>query len=289
MAQVIAVTGGKGGTGKSTVAISIAAELAGKHRVLLVDADVECPNDHLILRTRQHKKKDIYQMIPKIDNKLCTRCGSCVKVCSSNALVQIQDKPPMLFPAQCNGCNACLLACKTKAIKSSEKRIGKIMFGQKQFDLMSGFMDIGHEEPTPIVKELKNHADGIRDKYDYIIVDTAPGTHCNVIAALKGVNQGVAVTEPTPLGAHDLGLILALLDELGIGGGIVINKSDVGDNTQIKKIVKKHKSQIIAEIPYRDSIVRSYSKGLVHKEEIILKIAQKVIAWLKKKLKLQAQ
>lgn len=264
MARVIAVTGGKGGTGKSTVATAMAGELARQNKVLLVDADVECPNDHIILGARQRKFSTVEQMIPSIDNKKCLRCGDCVKACSSNALVQVQNNTPMLFDKQCNGCNACFIVCqkKGKAIKPSMKKIGRVMLGKsRDIDIMSGFMDIGHEEPTPIVKQLKKEADGKKESFDYIIVDTAPGTHCNVVAALDSVDYAVAVTEPTSLGAHDLGFILALLSELGIAAGVVLNKSGIGNSKEIEEIIKKHSSELIAEIPYSDSIARAYSEG----------------------------
>lgn len=261
MARTIAVTGGKGGTGKSTVATALAAELAKRHRVLLVDADVECPNDHLIMKVKQTRLEYTTQMVPRFDMRKCTKCGRCVKACNSNAIVQLPGKFPMLFKEQCNGCNACTLVCPAGAISQGTKRTGAIRAGKGHgLDLISGFMDVGHEEPTPVVKALTKMA-GQLSGYDYHIIDTAPGAHCNVIAALEKAEQVLAVTEPTPLGAHDLRLILELLEKLGKKGQVVLNRSDIGSRKDVRAAADEHGSAVIAEIPYSESIVQAYCHG----------------------------
>ena len=82
----IAITGGKGGTGKSMVATSLAVELARKGKTVLADVDVECPNDHLLLSARRKKVRKIYQPIPKWDFKKCTKCGMCYDACKFDAI-----------------------------------------------------------------------------------------------------------------------------------------------------------------------------------------------------------
>jgi MinD superfamily P-loop ATPase len=112
----IAVTGGKGGTGKSTIATALAIELSQKGRVLLVDADVDCPNDHLILNIEREKVRDIFQPIPKINKKKCKKCGKCSEVCRENAIFQIKGEYPLVISDQCIGCSACMIACPFGAI-----------------------------------------------------------------------------------------------------------------------------------------------------------------------------
>ena len=135
-------------------------------------------------------------------------------------------------------------------------------------------MRIGYEEASPIVNALKKFASEKEKDYDYIIVDTAAGAHCNVISALLGCDTALAVTEPTPLGAHDLDLILQLCKVLKIPARIILNRADIGDKTLIKKIAEKHKTKIIAEVPYQKEILESYSRGIPVKDKSINKIIE---------------
>ncbi len=271
----IAITGGKGGTGKSTVATALAIELAKKSSVLLVDADVDCPNDHLILNIKRKKVKNIYQPIPKFNLKKCKKCGRCAEVCRENAIVFVKGKYPILIPEQCTGCSACMISCPNKAISKGKKKIGTIYSGKAgEIDFFSAESEIGVEEESPIINALKNYIKNKEKKYNFVVVDTSPGTHCNVISALQNCDLALAVTEPTPLGTHDLKLILELLKILEIPTKIVLNRADIGNKKLVENISKKLKVQIISEIPYSKKILEAYSKGLPVKHKNIGKITE---------------
>jgi len=258
----IAITGGKGGTGKSTIATALAFELAKKNKVLLIDADVDCPNDDLILGIKTKKVKDVENMIPKIDPEKCIKCGRCSEVCREHAIVFVKGKNPILISDQCTGCKACKIACPVGAISESKQKIGEIFIGKRNnLHLISGKMKPGVEESSLIVNAVKKYIKQKEKNYDYIIFDTAAGTHCPVIAVLLDVDLGIAVTEPTPLGNHDLDLILKLMKSIGIKSHIVLNRSDIADKAIIIKTAKKHKIKILAEIPYSKQIEKDYSAG----------------------------
>jgi MinD superfamily P-loop ATPase len=266
----IAITGGKGGTGKSTVATALAVELSKSNKVLLIDADVDCPNDHLILNIERKKVMDIFQPIPKINKNKCKKCGRCSEVCRENAIVQIKGEYPIIISEQCIGCSACMIACPNSAIEKDKKKIGTIYKGNNYgIDFFSAETEIGVEEESPIVNALKKEIKEIEEKYDYILIDTSPGTHCNVISALQGCELAFSVTEPTPLGEHDGELSLSLLKKLKIPFKIILNKSDVGDKKLIERLAKAYKTKIISEIPYKKSILESYSRGEPIKENSI--------------------
>ncbi len=275
----IAVTGGKGGTGKSTVSTALAVELARDSKVLLLDLDVDCPDDHLLLEIKRKRVKDIHQTIPKWNMKKCIKCGKCAKVCMASAIVFVKGKHPIFVPEQCIGCNACRIVCPTGAIGKDRQKIGTIWKGSKHgVDLITGQIEINYEEASPIINATKEFASGLEKKYDHIVVDTAAGAHCNVISALIGVEQALAVTEPTPLGQHDLGLILDLLKVLKIPGKIVLNRSDIGDASLIKKMADRWGVGILASIPYSKKVIMDYAAGKPVKEENISKIA----GWIRK-------
>lgn len=259
----IAITGGKGGTGKSTIATALAIELSKKNKVLLIDADIDCPNDHLILNIERKKVKNIFQPRPKLDKNKCKKCGICSKTCKENAIVQIKGKYPIFIEDQCIGCSACMIACPYGAISKGKRKIGTIYKGKinKNLDYFSGESEIRVEEESPIINALKKHIKKFEKNYDYILFDTSPGTHCNVISALEGCKFAFSVTEPTPLGEHDSSLSLELLKVLKIPTQIILNKSGIGDKKLIENLCKKFKIKIISEVPYKKSIMESYSKG----------------------------
>jgi len=273
----IAITGGKGGTGKSTVATALAVELTKGKKVLLMDADTDCPNDHLILGIERKKEKDIFQLMPVWDFSKCTKCGKCAEVCKENAIVFVKGKYPIFVKDLCTGCGACILGCPTKAISKGKQIIGTIYSGKGYgVDLVTAEMRIGYEEASPVVNGLKKFSSKKEKDYDYVLVDTAAGAHCNVISALLGCELAIAVTEPTPLGAHDLDLVLNLCKILGVPTRIVLNRADIGDKKLIKKIAEKYKIEIIAEIPYKKEILEAYSRGKPIEDEAIKKILKKI-------------
>ena len=139
--KIIGITGGKGGTGKSTIATALAVELGKKFNVLLVDMDVDCPNDHLILNIKRNLVKKVNQRIPKWNLKKCNKCGLCGKVCKQNAIVSIKGKKPIFMQNQCNGCGACLIKCPVNAISWINKEIGMIYRGNKHSTCCNVFND----------------------------------------------------------------------------------------------------------------------------------------------------
>jgi len=258
----IASTGTKGGVGKSTFAILLTYKLSKNKKVVLCDCDVECPNDYLILNQKLKKPGHIYQKYPVLDKRKCFKCGLCSKTCRENAIFWVNDKYPMFIYDLCTACGACMIICPTKAIKTKKEKSGESFVNKvsDNFWLITGRSKPGITETGPIVSEVKEKAIEFakEKKVDYIIFDTAPGTHCSVVQALLDIDKAYAVTEPTPLGVHDLSLILKLLQKLKIPYEIVLNKSDVGNRELIEKIAKKFKTKISIEIPYSEELVKAY-------------------------------
>ena len=261
----IVVTGGKGGTGKSTIATGLAYELANRKKALLVDTDVDCPNDHLILSVKRKKIKDVFQFIPEFNQDKCTKCGKCADVCKQHSIIFVKDKYPAFVADTCTGCKACMVVCPSGAIKESRKKIGFIFRGNNfGIELVSGELKIGELASGEIVSETRRAAEQIEAdiKADVIVIDSAAGIGCPVIASITGSDYALAVTEPSPSALNDLKRVLRVIKHFRIPCGIVINKHDVSKAfcKKIELFAKKNKMPVLEKIPYSKRVIQSTIK-----------------------------
>ena len=275
--KIIGITGGKGGVGKSTFSVLLINKLISQgKKVVLADCDVECPNDYLLLgeKLKQPKEK-VFANFPKLDKTKCQKCGLCAKLCRSNAIFQAPGQYPKFLKELCSGCGLCWNICPHKAIGIQKKLTGEIYLNKNpkvnNFYLVTGKSIGVLEESSPVVTKTKGFALSLakRVKADYLLIDTAVGMHCGVIRALINCGKIYAVTEPTPLGAHDLDLILQLIKKLKISVEAVINQADLGNQKLILKIIKNYNLDIAYKIPYSKKIVSAYSQGKLKEVNIL--------------------
>ena len=139
----IAIASGKGGTGKTTLAVNLAAVLANSGQaVQCLDCDVEEPNGHLFLKCEGGSEEVVTIPIPQVDESLCDGCGECGKFCEYHAIVSFGAKP-IVFPEMCHGCGGCMKVCPKKAIREVDKRMGVVETAQAgNIMLVQGRLDV---------------------------------------------------------------------------------------------------------------------------------------------------
>ena len=269
--MIISVASGKGGTGKTTIAVNLALALAKdkEKNVQFLDCDVEEPNAHLFLEPVITNSESVEIPVPKINDKKCNYCGRCAEVCVFNAIAVTKNKV-LVFPGLCHGCGACTLFCPEKAITEEGNEVGVLEEGKAgSINFTHGRLNIGEPMAPPIIRKIKKKIkkDGIKGKnndiinYHITLIDAPPGTSCPVIESIKDSDYTILVTEPTPFGLHDLILAVEVLRKLKIPHGVVLNKCDIGDH-KVEEYCKKNDIPLLLSIPLDREIAVAYSKGI---------------------------
>ncbi|MEJ2724528.1 MAG: ATP-binding protein [Deltaproteobacteria bacterium] len=252
--MIISIASGKGGTGKTTVATNLAAALG--QGVQLLDCDVEEPNAHLFIHPEIEKRKTISTPVPVVDEEKCTLCGKCGEICQFKAIVVIGNTV-LPFHELCHSCGGCLAVCPDDAIREEGRELGIIEIGHRNgLEFVHGKLRVGEAMSPPLIREVRTFT---RDD-KITIIDAPPGTSCPVIAAMKDADFVLLVTEPTPFGLYDLKLALGAVRILGIPCGLVINRSDMGDD-KVKAFAEAEDLPVLMEIPFDRRIAEAYSRG----------------------------
>ncbi|MFC1895135.1 ATP-binding protein [Thermodesulfobacteriota bacterium] len=250
----IAVASGKGGTGKTTVATSMAASIGSD--VQLLDCDVEEPNSHLFLKPEFSETKTIYAPVPEVDKDKCTLCGKCGEICQFKAIVVIGETV-LPFHELCHSCGGCMEVCPENAIREVGRELGVIQKGHRNgIEFIHGRLRVGEAMSPPLIKKVR----ALTDPNKLTIIDAPPGTSCPVIESMRNTDFVLLVTEPTPFGLHDLKLAAGAVRLLNIPHGLVINRSDMGDD-QVQAYAKREDIPVLLEIPFDRKIAEAYSKG----------------------------
>ncbi len=259
----IAIASGKGGTGKTMVAVALAQSLAGDARrngagPLLLDCDVEAPDAHLFLDPVVDRRQDVAVPVPRVDEQRCNLCGDCSRVCQFNAIV-ILGNAVQTFPALCHGCGSCALICPEEAIEEVPRVVGRLAAGRASgVRLAWGTLDVGEAMAVPVIRALKAWPGPVAN--GITILDSPPGTSCPVVETIQGCDYVLLVTEPTPFGLHDLELAVEVVRELGVPAGVVVNR-DGPAYARLDAFCQDHELPILLRIPFARSIAEAIACG----------------------------
>ena len=262
----VAVASGKGGTGKTLVAtnLALAASRAGSP-VALVDCDADAPNDALFIPPDPWETAPVTVPLPVVDADACLLCGACRNACAYGA-IRILGGAVIVFPELCHGCGACVRVCAPRAITEEPRRVGEVEWGPAAADIVqpagatavTGRLDIGEVKTPAVIRAARERAAVLRRQVT--ILDAPPGVACAAVAAVRGADIVVLVTEPTPFGMHDLALALALTREMGLPAGVVVNRDGSGSE-DVAAFCTAEGIPILARIPFDREVAAIYAEG----------------------------
>jgi MinD superfamily P-loop ATPase len=252
---IISVASGKGGTGKTLIATSLALSLDSDLQFL--DCDVEEPNAHIFLKPVIERQEIVTIPIPRVNEEKCNFCGKCAEVCAFNAIA-VLPKKVLVFPELCHGCGACSYLCPEDAVSEVGKEVGILEMGRANgIEFIHGKLNVGEMMAPPIIRRVKEHIDPQKTA----IIDVPPGTSCPVVEAVRDSDFCLLVTEPTPFGLNDLALAVEVMRKVSIPCGIVINREGVGDR-KLEDYCIEEGLPVLLHIPLDMEIARLYSRGV---------------------------
>lgn len=282
----LAVLSGKGGTGKTTVAVNLALSWAHERPTTYVDYDVEEPNGFIFLRPQIQNSSTVFLPYPKI-NEACTLCGKCSEACQYHALAVVGGQV-LVFPELCHGCGTCVIVCPVGAVDEVKRPLGQIEEGERDgLQCLQGILKEGESLAGPVIRSLRHSetkhsvlAEGVT------VADCPPGSSCSVIHSTEGSDLALLVTEPTLFGLHDLKIAVRLMKEMGLDFGVIQNKDDGGP--LIREYCSEEGITLLGNIPFDLEIARIYSRGqsLMHEPkwaDLFKTLGERIMTEVKKR------
>lgn len=252
----LVVLSGKGGTGKTTIATSL-AELVGD--VVRIDCDVDAPNFYMFYEGKDiEKTKFLGSKKAIIDENLCIKCGKCERVCKFDAIKDFN-----IDAFLCEGCGACTLVCPQKAINLEDEKTADTFISELDHGIISrAEMEIGSDGSGKLISYLRKNGKKFNKDEKLIVIDGSPGIGCSVISSITGSDAALIVTEPTKSGLEDLMRVVALCEHFGIFTMVCINKFDINEDMSknIENFIIEKNISLVGKVPYDDVVMKSINE-----------------------------
>ncbi len=265
----IVIASGKGGAGKTTVSACLAGQW--ERDLLLVDADVEAPNLHLLLHPHLEEPEPVYLEVPELVTEKCTGCGACRPMCAYGAIAMMGAKP-MYFPDMCHGCGGCFAVCPEQALRVAQRELGvllqgAVVAGGKQSAFLMGRTRVGEAMTPPLLRAQERKLAGMLAAHPAdVLMDAPPGVSCPAMTAARGADAVLLVAEPTPFGFYDFRLAHAAFAQLECPVAVVVNRAGMEGNTECENDLRKWCADtqlpVLAELPFQRAAANAYAHGL---------------------------
>jgi MinD superfamily P-loop ATPase len=261
---IAAVLSGKGGTGKTTVATSLARAWVRTGPVLLVDCDAEGPNAHHFLPDLSGLIEEPVRVpVPLIDERSCSHCGACADACAFHALA-VLPRQVLVFESLCHGCGSCTLVCPEEAVRERARTVGAIRRGAcGSLRFVQGVLDVGEARSVPVIEAAIARARADASGETDFVLDGPPGASCPVSEVARAADVCLLITEPTPFGLHDLEQAHELVRARGKPCGVILNRA-VGDAADgaVEEWCRERRIPLLLKIPDRRSVAEAYARGI---------------------------
>ena len=260
----IAILSGKGGTGKTLLAVNLAAAAMDAG---YVDCDVEEPNGHLFFKPDLLGEEEVTVKIPQVDDKLCDGCRLCVEFCRYNALAY--SGRLIIFDDICHSCGGCVLLCPQHALTEQDKPIGKVRRGKSEdVDVISGIMNSGEASGVPIIDRLQEYIEAMDKEEKHVFIDCPPGSSCIVMDSIKNADYCILVAEPSIFGVHNLEMVHELVKLFSKDYGVILNKCQKGENLA-EEYCLNNNINILGRIPFDPELGLINSNGKIAVRESV--------------------
>lgn len=265
----IVIASGKGGAGKTTVTACLAGQW--ERDLLLVDADVEAPNLHLLLHPSLAEPEPVYLEVPELLAEKCTGCGACRPMCSYGAIAMMGAKP-LYFQDMCHGCGGCFAVCPEQALRVARRELGALLQGSvaaggKTSPFLMGRTRVGEAMTPPLLRAQERKLAALLAGHAVdVLMDAPPGVSCPAMTAARGADAVLLVAEPTPFGFYDFKLAHAAFVQLGRPVAVVMNRAGMEGNAVCEDDLRAwcagSNLPVLAELPFQREAAQAYAHGL---------------------------